>query len=62
MNEFKVTFKRVETFYQTVIVQALTLNDARNKANTLSEEGMIAYDAFSESDLIEEYILDIEKS
>lgn len=61
MNEFKVTFKRVEAFYQTITVQALTTEEARKKADELSYEGTIEYDYFTESDLIDEYIFDIEK-
>lgn len=61
MNEFKVTFKRTEAFYQTITVEALTAEEARSKADALSNEGAIEYDYSKESDLIDEYILDIEK-
>lgn len=62
MNEFKVTFKRTEAFYQTITVQALTAEEARQKADKLSNEGVIEYDYFKESDLIDEYIIDVIKN
>ena len=61
MNEFRVTFKRTEAFYQTITVQALTIEEARNKADELSCEGKIEYDYLKESDILDEHILDIEK-
>ncbi len=62
MNGFKVTFKRTETFYQTIIVEASTHEEARTKADKLSTEGEIEFDYFQESDVLDEYIIDIEKS
>lgn len=62
MNEFKVTFKRTKAFYQTITVQALTAEEARQKADKLSNEGAIEYDYFKESDLIDEYIIDVIKN
>lgn len=61
MNEFKVTFKRIEAFYQTITVHALNAEEARDKADELSNHGAIEYDYFKESDLIDEHILDVEK-
>jgi hypothetical protein len=61
MNQFQVTFKRVEAFYQTIIVEAPTLDEARGKADQLSSEGTIEFDYLKESDLLDEYIIDIEK-
>jgi hypothetical protein len=61
MNEFKVTFKRIEAFYETITIQALTAEEARNKADELSIQGAIEYDYLKESDLLDEHILDIEK-
>jgi hypothetical protein len=61
MNEFKVTFKRIEAFYETITVEASDFEDARAKANALSFDGAIEFDYFKESNLIDEHILDIEK-
>lgn len=61
MNEFKVTFKRIEAFYETITVEALTAEEARTKADILSCQGSICYDYYKESDLLDEYILEIEK-
>lgn len=61
MNQFQVTFKRVEAFYQTIIVEAPILDEARGKADQLSSEGTIEFDYLKESDLLDEYIIDIEK-
>ena len=61
MNQFNVTFKRVEAFYQTVTIQALTLEEAQQKADELSNEGMIEYDYFAESNILDEHILEVEK-
>lgn len=60
MNQYKVTFKRVEEFYQTILVEALTQDEAREKADLLSSEGGIEFDYFKESVVLEEYIVDIE--
>ncbi len=61
MNIYQVTFRRLEAFYETIIVEALNSDEARDKACALSEEGAIKYDFREESDVIEEYIFDIEK-
>lgn len=61
MNEFRVTFKRIEAFYQTITVHALTAEEAHKKADELSIHGEIEYDYLKESDLIDEHILDVEK-
>lgn len=61
MNQFKVTFKRVEEFYQSIFVEALTEDEAREKADKLSLEGEIEFDYLKESDILEEYIIGIEK-
>jgi hypothetical protein len=61
MNQYKVTFKRVEEFYQSVLIEAPTQDEARKKANELPEEGAIEFDYFKESDILEELIIDVEK-
>jgi len=61
MNEFKVTLKRLEVFYQTIIVTASNAEEARSKADALSLDGAIEYDYFKESNIIDEYICDLEK-
>ncbi|GEM_PF-2594082 len=61
MNKFEVTFKRIEAFYETITLDALTAEEARKKADALSCQGAIAYDYFKESDLLDEYILRVEK-
>ena len=60
MNQYKVTFKRVEEFYQTIFVEAPSPDEARQKADQLSSDGEIEFDYFKESDILEEYIVDIE--
>ena len=61
MNQYRVTFKRVEAFYESILVEASTEEEARNQADNLSNEGKIEFDYFKESDIIDDYILDIEK-
>lgn len=61
MNTFEITFKRIEAFYETITVKAPTSEDARKKADALAHDGDIVYDYFKESDLLDEYILSIEK-
>lgn len=61
MDQFEVTFRRIEAFYQTIIVEASTLDEARDKADQLSLDGTIEFDYLKESDLVDEYIFDIEK-
>lgn len=60
MQQYRVTFKRVEVFYQDILVEASTQDQAREKADQLSEEGAIEFDYFKESDILEEYIVDVE--
>ena len=60
MNQYRVTFKRVEEFYQSVLVEASTQDEAREKADQLSTEGAIEFDYFKESDILEEYIVEVE--
>lgn len=61
MNQYKVTFKRVEAFYESILVEASSEEEARHQADNLSNEGAIEFDYFKESDLLDDYILDIEK-
>ncbi|HEX4045632.1 MAG TPA: hypothetical protein VHZ76_08205 [Gammaproteobacteria bacterium] len=61
MNQYKVTFKRVEAFYESILVEASTEEEARNQADNLSNDGKIEFDYFKESDILDDYILDIEK-
>ncbi len=62
MSQFKVTFKRIEAYYQTIIVDAPTRKEARDKADILSCEGIIEFDHLSEeSDLLDEYIICVEE-
>jgi hypothetical protein len=61
MNKYKVTFKRVEAFYESIFVEAATDEEAREQADKLSEDGMIEFDYLKESDILDDYILDIEK-
>jgi hypothetical protein len=44
MYTYKVTIKRVEKFYDVVIVHATSKEEARTKANKLSENGEINFD------------------
>jgi hypothetical protein len=60
MNQYKVTLKRVEEFYQTILIEAPTQDKARQKADQLSSDGEIEFDYLKESDILEEYIVDIE--
>ncbi|MEO8402826.1 MAG: hypothetical protein ABI597_13725 [Gammaproteobacteria bacterium] len=61
MNTFEITFKRVEAFYEVITVKAPTAEEARKKAGALAHDGEIMYDYFKESNLLDEYILSIEK-
>ncbi len=61
MNQYKVTFKRTEVFYETVLVNGTTEDEARATADKMSEDGEICFDYFKESDVLEEHIVDIEK-
>lgn len=61
MNQYKVTFKRTEVFYETVLVNGATEDEARETADKMSEDGKICFDFFKESDVLEEHIVDIEK-
>ncbi len=61
MNQFKVSFKRTESFYTEVLVEATSHEEARAKADQMSLEGEIEYDYFKESNIIDEYIYEVEK-
>jgi hypothetical protein len=61
MNQYRVTFKRTEVFYQDIVVEASTQDEARGKADQFSIGGAIEFDYCKESDVIDEYILEIEK-
>jgi hypothetical protein len=61
MNQYKVTFKRMEAFYESILVEASTEEEARDQADNLSNDGKIEFDYFKESDILDDYILDIEK-
>lgn len=60
MNQYRVTFKRIEEFYQSILVEASSQEEAREKAEQLSEEGAIEFDYFKELDILEEYIVEVE--
>jgi hypothetical protein len=60
MNQYKVTFKRIEAFYQSIFVEASTKDEAYMQADQLSDNGTIEFDCFKESDILEEYICNIE--
>lgn len=59
MNQYRVTFKRTESFYQDILIDASTHEEAREKAEKLSENGDIEFDYYKESDILDEYILDV---
>ncbi len=61
MNQYKVTFKRTEVFYETILVNGTTEDEARETADKMSEDGEIGFDYFKESDVLEEHIVDIEE-
>lgn len=61
MNQYKVTFKRVEAFYESIFVEAANEEDARNQADNLSNDGQIEFNYFKESDILDDYIFDIKK-
>jgi hypothetical protein len=61
MYTYKVTIKRVEKFYDDVIVQATSKEEARKKADQLAENGEINFDYTKESRIIDEYIVEIRK-
>lgn len=61
MNQYKVTFKRTEVFYETILVNGTTEEEARKTADQMSEDGDICFDYFKESDVLDEHIIDIEK-
>jgi hypothetical protein len=61
MHTYKVTIKRIEKFYDDVIVHATSKEEARTKANKLSENGEINFDYTKESRIIDEYIVEIRK-
>jgi len=61
MNNFIVTFKRIEAFYESIVIKASDEEKAREKAYQLSEDGQIEFDYLKESDVLEEYIDSIEK-
>ncbi|MBX3709455.1 MAG: hypothetical protein KF702_06850 [Gammaproteobacteria bacterium] len=61
MNQYKVTFKRVEAFYKSILIEASSEADARHQADNLSNEGEIEFDYCKDSDILDDYILDIEK-
>ena len=61
MNQYKVTFKRVEAFYESILVEASSEDEARDQADQLSNDGKIEFDYLKESDILDDYILNIEK-
>jgi len=61
MNQYKVTFKRTEVFYQAIRVEASTPEKAHEKAELLASDGGVEFDYFHESDIIDEHIIGIEK-
>jgi hypothetical protein len=61
MNQYRVTFKRIEAFYESILVEASTEEEARDQADNLSNDGKIEFDYLKESDILDDYILDIEK-
>lgn len=61
MRQYKVTFKRVEEFYQSILIEALDEEKAREIADKLSIEGKIEFDYLKESDLLEEHLIDVEE-
>lgn len=61
MNQYKVTLKRTEVFYETILVNGATEDEAREKTDQMSEQGEIFFDYFKESDVLEEHIIDIEE-
>lgn len=54
MNQYKVTFKRIEAFYESILVEASTEEEARNQADNMSNEGKIEFDYFKESDILDD--------
>jgi hypothetical protein len=61
MNKFELIFKRVEAFYTTIEVDALTQEEAYKKATHLSDKGAIEYDYGGESDVIEDDIIQVKQ-
>lgn len=51
MNQYRVTFKRTEEFYQTILVEAQTPDEARERIKQLSENGAIEFDYSKVSDI-----------
>ncbi len=60
MNQYRVTFKRIEKFYDSICTEASTEEEAREKANQLSINGDIIFDYSKESHILDEYIVEIE--
>jgi hypothetical protein len=61
MYDYKVTIKRVEKFYDDIIVQATSKEEARKKADLLAKNGYSNFDYTKESRIIDEYIVEIRK-
>jgi ribosomal protein S18 len=61
MNQYKVTFKRVGAFYESIFIEASSEEEARQQADNLSDKGEIEFDYCKESDILDDYILDVEK-
>lgn len=61
MSQYKVTFKRIEAFYETILVDGQSTEEARAHAEQLSMNGDIYFDYCKESDLLDEHIINIEK-
>ncbi len=61
MNQYRVTFKRVEAFYQAILVTASNPSEAHEKAEELASDGAIEFDYLKESDIMDEHIIDVEK-
>ena len=60
MNKYKVTLKRLEVFYHSILVEADSQEQAREKVDRLSVEGEIEFDYLRESDILDEHIMYIE--
>jgi hypothetical protein len=61
MNRYKVTIKRLEKFYDDVIVDATTEAEARENADLLMSEGKYNFDYSKESRIVDEYIVEVKK-
>jgi hypothetical protein len=61
MNRYQETIKRLETFYDDVLVDATSEAEARENADLLMSKRKYNFDYSKESRIIDEYIVEVKK-